>query len=222
MVATLIRDSYKFYWQHAAYLAGVMLPLVIPMELINLLVQMTWVTDTNDFAQQIPSIMVTLAFYPIYQAALVLAVHQLLQGHKHNTFELYKRGAGFWFHIVLSNVFFYLAFFGGLAMFIIPGIFFAIRLALIEQNVILNHESALEALKSSWEDTSDQFMNILGGGLLIGLPVIGASLALLEFFNNIGDGSPVFLMLAEILSALFYPLMVVFLIRVRHYIQHNE
>lgn len=222
MVATLLRDSYKFYWQHVSYLAAIMLPLVIPMELINLLIQTTLVTDPSSFSQQVPSFMVTIAFYPIYQAALVLAVHQLLQGHKRNTFELYKRGSEFWFQIVLANVFFYLAFFGGLAMFIIPGFFFAIRLALMEQNVVLDQQSALEAMKSSWEDTSGQFMNILAGGLLIALPVVGVSMALFRVFNDIGDGSPVFIMLAEILSSLLYPLFVIYLIRVRHFIQHKE
>lgn len=222
MLAQILKDSLSFYWKHLSYFIAILLPLIVPLEIFNAVVQLTWVTDPTSLAQQLPYFMATLIVYPIYQGALVVGVQQLLQGNKPRVKDLWSRGGSFWFAIVMVNVIYYIAVFLGSMLFFIPGIFLAIRLILAEQNAILNLEGPIDAIKSSWEDTQGQFWMIFFGAGALGLGTIALSWPFYELVSNMTNDSPVALIIPSVFQTLLYPVLVVFFLRVRHYIQHNE
>ncbi|WP_196161486.1 hypothetical protein [Reinekea sp. G2M2-21] len=222
MLFPVLKDTLTFYWQNLKLLAAIMLPLVIPLELFNMVLGLTWTADENNVPQLVASIMAQLIVYPIYQTALVLAVADRLVGKTPDIKQLWAQGANLWFMIVLANVLFYVGVFTGLILLIIPGIFLMIRWSLVEQNIVLNQENPLEALRSSWKDTSDHFWLILFGGLILGIGVLLITTPISTFISNLSDGSPVAMFFPSVLQSLTYPLFVVFLMRVRHYIRHKE
>jgi hypothetical protein len=222
MLFPILKDTLSFYRQHISYFVAIMLPLVIPLEIFNAAVRLGWQPETPALTQELPYLLATLVVYPIYQGALVLAVHQLLQGNKPQVKDLWSRGSSFWFVIVVVNVIYYVAVFLGLMMFIIPGIFLAMRLMLAEQNAVLNMENPFEAIKSSWEDTSDQFGLIFFGSLILGVGTLLVVWPLYSVVGSLSDNSPIALIIPAVIQSLLYPLLVVFYMRVRHYIRTNE
>ncbi len=222
MLFPILKDTYTFYWQNLRFFAAIMLPLVIPMELLNTLLQSIWPADPMQPVTLLPGIMVTLIFYPIYQTALVLGVKHRLSGELPPIKQLIQQGGLFWFAIVVVNVLFYLAMFVGLMLLVIPAIYIGVRWSLAEQNVVLNQEGPIDALKSSWEDTSDVFWLIFGGSLAIVITMLIPGLTLFSWFVAVFDYAAPAMFISAVLQSLFYPLLVVFFMRVRHYIKNNE
>jgi len=87
---------------------------------------------------------------------------------------------------------------------------------------VLNQEGPIDALKSSWEDTSDVFWLIFGGSLAIVITMLIPGLTLFSWFVAVFDYAAPAMFISAVLQSLFYPLLVVFFMRVRHYIKNNE
>lgn len=222
MIGTLLKDTVKFYWRNLNYFAAIILPLAIPVEIFTLLLELYWVNDSESLTQRLPSVMASLIIFPIYHAALIIAVTQIMQGKRPNTLALWAMGRRFWFGVMVVNICYFAAVLLGLFMLILPGIFISVRLVLAEQNVVLNQETPAEALKSSWRDTEGKFWLVFFGGLILGSAVTLISLIIFGSFNIIGNESPLVLILPTLMQYLLYSIFIVYLIRVRHYIRHNE
>lgn len=222
MVATFLKDCFRFYGQNFRYFIAILLPIIIPLQIGDFLIQQFWVTDPTSMTQQLPSLMLSLTVYPIYQGALILGISQLLAGQSPAVSDLWKQGMGFWFGILAVNAIFFTAVFIGTLLLIIPGIYLAVRLVLAEQNVVLNMENPIDAIKSSWEDTSDQFWNIFLGSLLLGALAILITTPLTLLVSNTGALSNVLIVIPSLVQTMLYPLFVIYYLRIRHYVQHNE
>ena len=222
MILLFIKDTLQFYRQNLMLFVGILLPILLPYEVANWLIQRFFVTDPQNLTQQLPAMMLWITIYPVYQGALILAVSQRLAGNSPTPSLLWQQGARFWFSLVAVNALFLAVVFLGTLAFILPGIYLAVRLALAEQNVLLNVESPIEAIKSSWEDTSDQFWNIFLGSLLLGLVTLLFAFLISLPFRGVEDIHNPVLILHALLQALLYPLFVIYYLRIRHYIQHSE
>lgn len=222
MILLFIKDTLQFYRQNLLMFVGILLPLLLPYEVANWLIQRFVVTDPQNLTQQLPSMMLWITVYPIYQGALILAVSQRLAGQTPTPALLWKQGARFWFPLIAVNAMFLTVVFLGTMAFILPGIYLAIRLALAEQNVLLNIETPIEAFKSSWEDTSDQFWNIFLGSLLLGLFTLLMAYLIGLPFRGVEDIYNPVLIVPALIQSLLYPLFVIYYLRIRHYIQHSE
>lgn len=222
MLFTLLKDTYSFYWQNFRYFAAVMLPLVIPMELISTFLDTVWTADPMQPISLLPGIMTTLVFYPVYQAALVLAVKYRLSGETPVPKHLLQQGVKFWSSIVVVNVLFYVAMVLGLFLLVIPAVIVGVRWSLAEQNVVLHNEGPFEALNRSWQDTSAAFWIILGGSMTIGMTLFIPALTVFSWFMSAFNYAPPAVFISAVLQSLFYPLLVVFYMRIGHFIQHKE
>lgn len=222
MNLTFLIDSLKFYRQHFLYLMTIMMPIAIPMVVVQSLVYVRLLENPESMQLMMVSFATALFFYPIYKAALVTGIQEVLHGRMVKPMPLISQGVPFWFPILLVNLLFYLAIGFGLLLLIIPGIYFGIRLVLAEQNVILDNESASQALKSSFEETSDVFWYILFGIVALVLLTIAITFPLNLVFEKIAPNSAIGFFIPNLISQGLYPLFVIFLLRIRHYIRHNE
>lgn len=222
MVLTFLKDTFRFYWQHLSYFAAILIPIVLPMEIAGMLLQVFWVTDPQSLTQQLPAMMLQITLYPIYQGALVLGVSQLLAGNTPRASDLWNQSRGFWYGILAVNAIYFASVFLGTLLFILPGIYVAVRLVLAEQNIILNRENPIDAVKSSWQDTSDQFGNLFLGSLMIGGLVLLLTTPMTLLLSAGDSVNYAMMIIPALFQFLLYPLFVIYYIRVRHYIRNNE
>jgi hypothetical protein len=222
MLLTFIQDTFKFYKQNLWFLVSIMLPIIVPLEIFNAVIQVYWQADPENTQFLIITSTVALITYPIYQAALVIGISNALDGRYIPATKLWKDGVKFWIPLLVINLVYYVGVFLGLMILILPGIYIAVRWTLAEQSVILDGDNPLEAFRSSFNDTSDQFWVLLQGMFTIGLGVLVVGLSFSSVVGNLTGNSPVIMIIPAVIQSMFYPLFVIFLLRVRHYINHKE
>lgn len=222
MLLLFLTDTLKFYRQHFIFLMSIVLPIAIPLELIQTSLFLNLDPAATNMNGAYFMLAVNLVIYPFYQAPLVIGVQQLLNGQRNKPSTLIKQGLPFWFAILTVNLAFFVAIVSGLMLLIIPGIFIAVRLSLAEQNVILDGESAMDALKSSFSESGDAFwfiffgmMTLIGASYLVSWPIS-------NWFENTMPNSAVSYFIPAVIGIVLYPLLVIYLLRVRHYLKHNE
>jgi hypothetical protein len=123
---------------------------------------------------------------------------------------------------MLVNILFYAGVIAGTFLLIIPGVFLAVRWSLAEQHVVLDQENPFRALSTSLENTSGLFWTLFFGMIVIALGMFAITWPLQSILGDVTNDSPIALFFPSLIQSLMYPLFVIYLLRVRHYLRHNE
>jgi|GEM_PF-1197673 len=92
------------------------------------------------------------------------------QGGSPGVWGSLRNGLRLWGRIFLANFLSGICFVLGLLALVLPGIWVAVRLSLIEAVVVMDGLKTTESIKRSWKLTHGQFWPLLGLWLLAGLP----------------------------------------------------
>jgi uncharacterized membrane protein YedE/YeeE len=199
-----------------------MLPIVLPLEVITSIIQYYWLNDPTNDVYMLYTVAITLLVYPIYQAALLLGISQALSGKYLPAQALWRTGLKYWLPILLVNMLFYAGVIAGMFLLIIPGIFLAVRWSLAEQHVVLDSENPFQALSSSLTETSGHFWTVCFGMLIIALGMFLIAWPMQSILGDLTNNSPIALFFPSLIQSLMYPIFVIFLLRVRHFLRFNE
>jgi hypothetical protein len=132
--------------------------------------------ETKMFLQEFRvSMVIDLAFGPLYTGALIYTAAQLKQGLVASYGESMAYAGKRSFKLLGTQIFSGLIVGFGLVCFVIPGIFMALRFALIDSIVVLDGQSGAEAQAQSTKLTQGRKWAILGTMLLT---FVGASLVI--------------------------------------------
>ena len=104
---------------------------------------------------------------PVYRIAVIVYLASVIDGNIMSRMECWKVGIKYWIPYLALSMILSFVISTGFLIFIIPGVFLAVRLAFAEFELLFNNESPLASLKKSFDMTQPYFGVILRGNLII-------------------------------------------------------
>jgi hypothetical protein len=163
---SVLRDAWYFFTHNLATIARLCLPLIV---LEGLLLQL--VSGLVGAESATPWRLLTgLLFYPLYSAALILFLDARCRGLQPRTRDLLAAGLRLWPRFALLATLSTVAILLGASLFVLPGLWFMVKLAFAEYLLVLRGLNPLQALHASFEMSNGYFWPMLGCILIVMLP----------------------------------------------------
>ena len=175
MLKQSLLDSWNFFKNHANALFFIVLPIVIPLQLVLAMifsnppasVEGAEGLTPEQLAYVFQRMFVEFLFAPIYRIAVVMYLASVIEGNILPRVECWKLGLKYWMPYLALSLIIGMIVATGMMIFILPGIFFAVRLAFAEFDLLFNGSSPLTALKNSFSQTKAHFGVIFRGYVVI-------------------------------------------------------
>lgn len=167
MFSTLLSDSYVFFRSHFYAIAGIILPIVIPLEVFAAVYQHLIVGEGFTAVNQLVLMAVGLVIYPLYAAGLVFYIVSALRGEPIDRGTAWRLGWANWGRYLLVTILVGSSIMFGLFLLVVPGIFLAARFAFSEFELLLRANDPINAIGRSWQLTREHMWLLAGGFVLI-------------------------------------------------------
>lgn len=167
MIIKSLKESWSFFKNHFIALSIIILPIVVPVEILSTLYQYFLTSDEFSFIDEIVPMVLNAVTYPIYTIAVIFYIASIITGEALNTKMLWKLGAKFWLPYIVMSTMMIVTVLSGFILLIIPGFILIIRYAFCEFDLLLNKNKPLDALKNSWRETKKYMSVILVGYVII-------------------------------------------------------
>ncbi|MBF8756939.1 YciC family protein [Pseudomonas guariconensis] len=154
---SVLRDSLYFFRRHLVSILQLCLPLVVLEALCTQLLY----RQLGDQASAGYGMLVSLLFYPLYSAALILYMDTRSNGQDIAKRNLFARAVQLWPSLALLILISSLLIMAGLALFIFPGVWIMINLVFAEYLLVLRGLPVVQAMRESARMTTGHFMRIL-------------------------------------------------------------
>jgi len=154
---SVLRDSLHFFRHHLTSIIALCLPLVVLEALLTQLLNL----QMADQASPAYGMLVSLLFYPLYSAALILYLDTRSNGQDISRRDLFARAVQLWPQLALLLLISSLLIMAGLALFIVPGVWIMINLVFAEYLLVLRGLPVVQAMRESARMTTGHFMRIL-------------------------------------------------------------
>lgn len=121
---------------------------------------------------QLINLIVAVIFAAFVEVLVITYVHRLTTDADVRPVKIYSASVNYWLPMMQLSLFKLIVIGAGLMLFIIPGIFLAVRFSLAEQHLVLRGTNVIDALRASWTITAPNFLVIfvvLGNLLLLHL-----------------------------------------------------
>src|SRR5690606_8838689 len=165
---TLLTDT--FYFISQKWLA--LLLLVFPISIIWYgCAHYVGVIFEENQAQPI-NLILAIIFAAFVEVLVITYVHRLTANADVGPANIYSASLKYWLPMMQLSLFKLIVIGAGLMLFIIPGVFLAVRFSLAEQHLVLRGTNVIDALRASWTMTAPNFLVIfvvLGNLLLLHL-----------------------------------------------------
>ena len=157
-------EIYRMHWQNLIALVAI---IVVPLTLLQVFVgdQLASSFEVNEnvngelvvdgsftalWLGALATALLSILTFTILTGAITRAAAETFVGRDMDISESYRFGLARFWSIVLVGLLFALAVIGGLILFIIPGIFFAVRFALSIHALVIEGHRGTAALSRSW------------------------------------------------------------------------
>jgi len=181
MLKTLLYDSWIFYINNFRSILVIILPIVIPTEILIGIYSYYFVTEEYLFSEQIFPLTIGLITYPVYTLGVILFIASKTTGIKMNLKTLFELELIYWKPYIIIYALVTIAGFAGLFLLIIPGIIVAVRFAFSEFHFIFDKLKPIDAMKISWNSTKGYRWAIFWGYLLISFVICTPSYLFSDF-----------------------------------------
>ncbi|MDF9620612.1 YciC family protein [Pseudomonas entomophila] len=154
---SVLRDSLYFFRRHLTSILQLCLPLVMLEALgTQLLYQ-----QLGEQASPAYGMLVSLLFYPLYSAALILYLDTRSNGQAIAKRDLFARAVQLWPALALLILISSLLIMAGLALFIFPGVWIMVNLVFAEYLLVLRGLPVIESMRTSARMTTGHFLRIM-------------------------------------------------------------
>lgn len=154
---SVLRDSLHFFQRHLASILQLCLPLVA----LEALCTQVLYRQMGDQASPGYGMLVSLVFYPLYSAALILYLDTRSNGQHIAKRDLFARAVQLWPTLTVLILVSSLLIMAGLALFLLPGVWVMVNLVFAEYLLVLRGLPVLEAMRTSSRMTTGHFMRIM-------------------------------------------------------------
>ncbi len=166
-ITAILRDSWFFFSNNLRSIAKLCLPLILVESFLH-----QWVSSiAGPENEMVYGIMLGLVFYPLYTGALILFLDARSRNESPQVRNLLATSLTMWPTFALLTAISTLVIALGASLFIIPGLWFMIKLAFAEYLLVLRGLSPIKALHESFEMTRGYFWQIAGCVLIVMVPL---------------------------------------------------
>ncbi|QVM90761.1 hypothetical protein JYG34_22605 [Pseudomonas entomophila] len=154
---SVLRDSLYFFRRHLTSILQLCLPLVVLEALCTQLLY----HQLGEQASPAYGMLVSLLFYPLYSAALILYLDTRSNGQAIAKRDLFARAVQLWPALALLILISSLLIMAGLALFIFPGVWIMVNLVFAEYLLVLRGLPVIESMRTSARMTTGHFLRIM-------------------------------------------------------------
>lgn len=154
---SVLRDSLYFFRRHLTSIIQLCLPLVV---LEALSAQLLY-NQLGDKASPAYGMLISLLFYPLYSAALILYLDTRSNGQAIAKRDLLARALQLWPALALLTLISSLLILAGIALFIFPGVWIMVNLVFAEYLLVVRGLPVIEAMRTSARMTTGHFLRIM-------------------------------------------------------------
>lgn len=154
---SVLRDSLYFFRRH---LAGI-LQLCLPLVVLEALGTQLLYRQLGETASPAYGMLVSLLFYPLYSAALILYLDTRSNGQETPKRDLFARAVQLWPTLALMILISSLLIMAGFALFVLPGIWVMINLVFAEYLLVLRGLPVVASMRESARMTTGHFWQIM-------------------------------------------------------------
>ena len=210
-----LQDTWYFFKIHFLPLAAIILPIVVPAEIIRSIYSYYFTGKEFIFMEQIPNIIIGFLTFPVYSVGVIFYISAMIDGRMIDRKTAWMLGIKYWGPYLILWLLIGISVAGGMMLLIIPGIFFGVRYSFSEFDLLLNNTNPLEAMKNSWYLTRKYMFVLLGGFAAIGIVIFLPYYVVLSFFKESNIVLQVFVdTLLSIAHAIMEVLFTIFAFRV--------
>ncbi|MBA3029523.1 MAG: hypothetical protein FP816_12045 [Desulfobacteraceae bacterium] len=184
MLKKTLQDTWYFFRIHVMPLSAIILPILVPTEIITSLYSYYFTGEDFVLLEQIPTVIIGFLTYPVYSVGVIFYIASIIDGKVIDTKTAWFLGIKFWGPYLVLRILMGISIAGGIMLLIIPGVIFAVRYSFSEFDLLLNNPNPLEAMKNSWTLTRKYMLVLLGGYAVIGISLFLPYYAVLSFFNE--------------------------------------
>jgi len=214
----LLLDSWNFFRNHYVAIGLIVLPLFVPVAIIEALYSHYVITDDSDFLVQLVPAFFALLAYPVYTGGTIFYIASTVKGEAMDIPTCWIEALKLWMPFTFMSILLGLALTAGFLLLIIPGIILIGRYSFASFELFLNKKTPLHALGSSIAATKEYVWTILGGYLVIGLILDGSHFLL----GALGGNSPLLNSLLAIVYAVPGSMYTIFAFRVYDLAREKE
>ena len=185
-IGEILSTAFQLYKRHWRTLLAIAAVVVVPFTLLQYLlgdqvrtrgeVTSNGVVETATWAVGIAGLVAALAavvMFLVLTGAITRAVAAEVAGEDPSVEQSYRFGFHRFWSVLLVSVLVGLAIIGGLILFIIPGIYIGVRLAVSIEALVVEGRRGRQAMGRSWELVGGHWWHAFGtlvvGGLLTGV-----------------------------------------------------
>lgn len=206
MTRTFLFDTWRFFSANFTRIIFIVFPFTIPLEIFSFFYYESLNESERGLVAYIPDFLYVL-LYPIFAAATVFFIDSVVNDRTITTTQAWGRALRNWASYLVLTVILIVVIGFGFALFILPGLFLAARLAFSEFDLLIKNESVEKSLGSSWKSTAEYFWVLLSGGLIISLIIYVPYFLLVAILSESGFYSeflsPVFGVIESALMVLY-------------------
>lgn len=223
MTKTFLLDAWSFFRANLISIILIVFPFTIPLEIFSFFYYQNVDYDEAGLASFVPAI-VYLLLYPIFGAAIVFFIASVVNDQNITTGQAWALGIKYWPSYLVLTVILILGIGFGFALFILPGLFLAARLAFSEFDLLLNNQNPTQSLRSSWSSSREYFWVLLNGGLIITFIIYAPYFSLVAIFNGSGLYADIFDLILSIIESVLVVLYTIYAFRVYDFAiqKHNK
>jgi hypothetical protein len=183
-IGDLLGDAFAVYRRHFRVVFGVALAIVGPVQLIVSGIGLEELTSSyreNSTTAEvlIPTAVSFLVNAPLIAAATIAVLQALSNDARPSFRQSGQMALDVFPQLFLAVVLMGLAVGTGLLLFIVPGIYIAVRLFFVPQSVVIDGARGPDALRASWNLTKDRWWRVFFAVGIANLAVIFGGLAIL-------------------------------------------
>ncbi|MDH1633511.1 YciC family protein [Pseudomonas mosselii] len=154
---SVLRDSLYFFRRHLTSILQLCLPLIV----LEVLGTQLLYNQLGEQASPAYGMLVSLLFYPLYSAALILYLDTRSNGQDTAKRDLFARALQLWPMLALLIVISSLLILAGLALLIFPGVWIMVNLVFAEYLLVLRGLPVIESMRTSARMTTGHFLRIM-------------------------------------------------------------
>ncbi len=215
MPLNYLRQSLFFFRQHLATILQIQLPFLLLINLATLWIEASSTAEAPASGNSLALLMLlNLTLLPLYWGATIFYFASVVADQPIGVGQALKLSLSRWRPLLLTYLGVALLTFGGLMLFIIPGIYLTIRLSFADYNCVLQKLSPQDAIRQSWSDTKAHFNTLIIGLGILFTTLMGSEFLLEMLLKNAGLLDPFSNMLINILFGLLACLYNIFGFRI--------
>ncbi len=214
MLKKSLMESWTFFKNHVVAIALIILPIVVPIEILTALYQYFLAGEELELTEQLIPMLIGVIAYPIYAAGLVFFIASVIVGERIDTQTLWRLGAKFWLPYLIMSVLVGFTVVLGFILLIIPGVILAARYAFTEFELLLNELKPIDAMKNSWHITKNYMWVILGGYIVITIVFYAPYYLIVLLFDDASVSYLVFGTASNIIHSVLGAMYTIFSFRV--------